>query len=155
MDTAPTLTTGSASAITTTTATVAGQINIAGCGMTAYGIEYSTSMGFTPGTGPPVASTNLSGIDYSSALTALSPCTPYYYRAYSTRASGTTYGSEGSFTTATIGAPTATAGTSVGTAGFTANWGSVSGATGYRLDVYTQTTTPWPAWENQGRWDWW
>jgi hypothetical protein len=141
VDTAPTLTTGSASAITTTTATVAGQINIAGCGMTAYGIEYSTSMGFTPGTGTPVASTNLSGIDYSSALTALSPCTPYYYRAYSTRASGTTYGSEGSFTTATIGAPTATAGTSVGTAGFTANWGSVSGATGYRLDVYTQTTT--------------
>ncbi|MDD3235591.1 MAG: lamin tail domain-containing protein [Candidatus Cloacimonetes bacterium] len=35
---------------------------------------------------------------------------------------------------------TATAATSVATDGFTANWDAVSGATGYRLDVYTKTT---------------
>ncbi len=39
--------------------------------------------------------------------------------------------------TATIGAPTAGAATGVTTTGFTANWGSVTGATGYRLDVST------------------
>lgn len=34
-------------------------------------------------------------------------------------------------------APTATAATGVGSAGFTANWGAVTGATSYRLDVST------------------
>jgi len=36
-------------------------------------------------------------------------------------------------------APTATAATSVTSSGFTANWGAVSGATGYYLDVYSKT----------------
>jgi RHS repeat-associated protein len=36
--------------------------------------------------------------------------------------------------------PTATAATNVTSNGFTANWGSVSGATGYRLDVSTSST---------------
>jgi hypothetical protein len=138
VDSAPTVTTGAASSITTSTATVAGQINDAGCSaVTAYGIEYSTSTGFTPGTGTQEPSTNLSGVNYSSALTGLSSCTNYYYRAYATNSAGTTYGTEGTFTTAAIAAPVATAGTSVTDVDFTANWGVVSGATGYRLDVYT------------------
>ncbi len=37
-------------------------------------------------------------------------------------------------------APTATAASSVTAGGFTANWGSVTGATGYRLDVSTSNT---------------
>src|SRR6266516_771878 len=37
-------------------------------------------------------------------------------------------------------APTATAATSVTTSGFSANWGSASGATGYRLDVSIGST---------------
>ena len=36
-------------------------------------------------------------------------------------------------------APVATAATSVSASGFTANWGAVSGATGYKLDVYTKS----------------
>lgn len=36
-------------------------------------------------------------------------------------------------------APTASSATSVANTSFTANWGSVSGATGYYLDVYTKT----------------
>lgn len=40
----------------------------------------------------------------------------------------------------TIGAPTATAATYVTDSSFTANWDSVSGATGYRLDVSTSIT---------------
>ncbi len=37
-------------------------------------------------------------------------------------------------------APVATAATNVGNTSFTANWNSVSGATGYYLDVYTKTS---------------
>ncbi|MBK9420561.1 MAG: PKD domain-containing protein [Flavobacteriales bacterium] len=144
VDTAPIVTTGTASAITTSSATVAGTINTTGiCGtVTAYGIEYSTTLGFTNGTGTAVPSTNLIGTAFSSALSGLAPCTVYYTHAYATRASGTTYGMQGSFTTAysPVAAPVATIGTSVGTSGFTANWGAVAGATGYRLDVSTSAT---------------
>lgn len=40
---------------------------------------------------------------------------------------------------AAIDAPVATAGTAVGGDSFTANWGAVTGATGYYLDVYTES----------------
>jgi hypothetical protein len=100
VNTAPAVTSGAASAITQTTATVAGTIPSAGCTVvTAYGIEFSTTNGFPSGTGTAVASTNLSGINFSSALTGLAPSTTYYYHAYATNGGGTTYGSQGSFTT--------------------------------------------------------
>lgn len=97
----PTVVTGAASAITQTTATAAGSISATGCSaVTAYGIEYSTTNGFPLGTGTQVASTNLSGGNFSSALTGLTPSTTYYYRAYATNAGGTAYGAQLSFTTA-------------------------------------------------------
>ncbi|WP_146185900.1 T9SS type A sorting domain-containing protein [Flavobacterium album] len=43
----------------------------------------------------------------------------------------------GTVTQAQPDAPVATAATAIGAAGFTANWNSVTGATGYRLDVAT------------------
>ena len=102
VNTAPSVTSGVASAITQTTATVSGTIPANGCtAVTAYGIEFSTISGFPNGTGTAVASTNLSGINFSSALTGLTPSTTYYYHAYATNAGGTTYGTQGSFTTAT------------------------------------------------------
>ncbi|MBK6380321.1 MAG: fibronectin type III domain-containing protein [Chitinophagaceae bacterium] len=67
--------------------------------VTAYGIEYSTTNGFPNGTGTAIASTNLTGVNFSSALTGLAPSTTYYYHAYATNAGGTTYGTLGSFTT--------------------------------------------------------
>ncbi|MBL7701099.1 MAG: hypothetical protein JNM14_02520 [Ferruginibacter sp.] len=101
VNTAPSVTSGAASAITQTTATVAGTIPSIGCtAITAYGIEFSTTNGFPNGTGTAVASTNLSGVNFSSALTGLAPSTVYYYHAYATNAGGTTYGAQGSFTTA-------------------------------------------------------
>lgn len=100
VNTAPSVTSGVASAITQTTATVAGTIPSIGCSaITAYGIEFSTTNGFPNGTGTAVVSTNLSGINFSSALTGLAPSTTYYYHAYATNAGGTTYGTQGSFTT--------------------------------------------------------
>jgi hypothetical protein len=42
----------------------------------------------------------------------------------------------------TPSAPTATAGTAIDGASFTANWNSVAGATGYYVDVYTSNPSP-------------
>lgn len=102
VNTAPSVTSGAASAITQTTATVAGSITATGCSaVTAYGIEYSTTAGFANGTGTAVASTNLAAGNFSSDLAALATGTTYYYHAYATNAGGTSYGAEQSFTTAT------------------------------------------------------
>jgi hypothetical protein len=102
INTAPSVTSGAASAITQTTATVAGSITATGCSaVTAYGIEYSTTAGFANGTGTAVASTNLAAGNFSSDLAALATGTTYYYHAYATNAGGTSYGAEQSFTTAT------------------------------------------------------
>ena len=101
VNTAPSVTSGAASAITQTTATVAGTIPSTGCtAVMAYGVEFSTINGFPNGTGTAVASTNLSGVNFTSAVTGLVTGTTYYYRAYATNAGGTTYGTQGSFTTA-------------------------------------------------------
>ena len=102
VNTMPTVTTGGASAITQTTATCAGTITDIGCtAITAYGIEYSTINGFPNGSGTPVASSNLSGGNFSSNLAGLTSSTVYYYHAYATNAAGTAYGSQQTFTTAT------------------------------------------------------
>lgn len=98
-DNPPTVTTGVASSITTTTATLAGNIGSIGCSpVTAYGVEYSLVNGFVNGT--VVASTNLAAGDFTSALTALVPSTTYYYKAFATNTGGTSYGVQQSFTTA-------------------------------------------------------
>lgn len=100
VNTAATVTSGAASAITQTSASVAATIPSTGCSaVTAYGIEYSTTNGFPNGSGTAVASSNLSGVNFSSALAGLTPSTTYYYHAYATNAGGTSYGTQGSFTT--------------------------------------------------------
>ncbi len=101
VNTAPSVTSGSASAITQTTATVAGTIPATGCtAVTAYGIEFSLTNGFPNGNGTAVVATNLSGVNFSSALTGLTLSTTYFYHAYATNAGGTAYGAQVSFTTA-------------------------------------------------------
>ncbi|NOT51007.1 MAG: fibronectin type III domain-containing protein [Chitinophagaceae bacterium] len=100
VNTAPSVTTGAASAITQTTATAAGTITATGCtSVTAYGIEYSLTNGFANGTGTQVVSSNLSGGNFTSNLTGLTSNTTYYYKAYATNGGGTTWGAQQSFTT--------------------------------------------------------
>ncbi len=102
VNTIPSLTTGSATTITQVSATLAGTITATGCTpVTVYGIEYSTTSGFPNGSGIQVASTNISGGNYTSALAGLTSGTTFYYKAYATNAGGTGYGTEQSFTTAT------------------------------------------------------
>src|SRR5437868_14978816 len=100
----PTLTTGAASLITATSATLAGTINATGCtAVSAYGVEYSTTNGFPNGTGTPVPASNLAGGNFSSPVSGLTPATTYYYHAYATNGAGTGYGAQQQFTTATPG----------------------------------------------------
>lgn len=100
INTAPSVTTGAASSITTTGATLAGSITATGCtAVTVYGIEYSTINGFANGSGTQAASTNLNAGSYTSTISGLTPATTYYYKAYATNSGGTTYGTQQSFTT--------------------------------------------------------
>lgn len=106
VNTTASVTTGAASAITQTTATTAGSIPANGCSnVTVYGIEYSSTNNFPTGTGTQVASMNIAGGNFTTALAGLTPSTTYYYRAYATNAGGTAYGTQMSFTTT---APTLT-----------------------------------------------
>ncbi len=99
VNTPATATSGSSSSITASTATVAG-VFFANCQtITAYGIEYSTTNGFTNGSGTQVSSTNQSAGSFTSNLTGLSQVTTYYYKAYVTYGSTTIYGTQSSFTT--------------------------------------------------------
>ena len=90
VNTLATVTTGAASAITFTTATLAGSITASGCSpVSSYGIEYSTTNGFTLGT---VAnSTNLSGGNFTVNVTGLTPATRYYYKAFAINAGGSVW----------------------------------------------------------------
>ncbi len=100
------LTTDATSDVKSTTATCGGNISSdGGYSITARGVCWST----TPN--PTIyndKTTNGSGTgSFSSSLTGLSPSTSYYVRAYATNSSGTSYGSNVSFTTTayTVGDP--------------------------------------------------
>ncbi|QKG79727.1 M6 family metalloprotease domain-containing protein [Tenuifilum thalassicum] len=94
----PTVTTGSVSNVTSSSATVSGNVTSnGGASVTARGICYSTSQNPTISNSK-VASGSGTG-SFSATLTGLSPNTTYYARAYATNAQGTSYGSQVSFTT--------------------------------------------------------
>ena len=92
------VTTGGSSAITSTSATVAGTITTPGCSaVTAYGIEYSLTSGFVNGAGTQVPASNLNAGNFSVGLTGLTPNTRIYYKAYVTDGSGTVWGAQQAF----------------------------------------------------------
>ena len=145
----PSVSTGSSGDITTSTATLAGTITDVGCSsITTYGIEYSTTNNFTNGSGKKSTSKNLANSIFTSIISNLSPGTKYYYHAYATNGSGTSYGNQQSFTTDTVATSpidtthidltiTALPATDTTTTSFTAKWTSVKDATRYYLDVST------------------
>ncbi len=87
-----------------------------------------------------MAGTDLGGGTWESDLSGLTPCTPYYVRAYATNNAGDAYGAEVSFSTGAPDAPVALAADDVALTSFTANWQTVPGATGYVVDVSTDAT---------------
>lgn len=101
----PTVTTVSATNITTNSATLNGNVNSNG-GATV------TSRGFVYGTNPSNLSQNVqsgSGIgSYNKSVTGLAAGTTYYFKAYATNSVGTAYGEVKQFTTENSGATTGT-----------------------------------------------
>lgn len=94
----PSVTTANASGITATSAVAGGTVNDdGGFAVTARGVCYSTSPNPTV-SGLHTTDGNGTG-SFVSHLTALSPGTTYYYRAYAINANGTVYGEERSFVT--------------------------------------------------------
>ena len=87
------------------------------------------------------------GASTSFTQTGLTANTQYYYFIFSynntTCAGGPAYFTSGilqNTSTTCLAAPTASAGSSIGSSSFTANWAAVTGATGYILDVATNNT---------------
>ena len=102
----PTVTAGSNSSVTATTATVScssgiSSLGSAGCSISSYGFVLNT-------TGTPTISDTkhqvgttytTTGTSFSKDLTGLSAETTYYVRPYATNGNGTAYGTQTSFTT--------------------------------------------------------
>ncbi len=109
---APTVTTGSSSAITTTTATLAGNITVTGGeNSTTRGVEYGLTTGYGTTSS---ASGSFSTGAYTTDITGLTCGTTYHYRAYSTNTAGTGTGSDDTFTTSTCPVVASTNNTSSG-----------------------------------------
>lgn len=130
INTAPSISTVTASSINTSSASSGGNTITAGCAnITAKGVVWGTSPNPTM---PSANSTdNGSGTsDFTSSITGLSANTTYYYRAYATSSAGTSYGSNLSFTTLKV-APTTQATnisfSSVATTSLTASWTNGNG----------------------------
>ncbi len=111
----------------------------ASSGATGYYMDVSTSSTFSNFVFNNYDVGNFTGI----TVTPLSAGTTYYYRIRAYNGSGTS-GNSNTITVTTSGsapaAPVATAATSVTSSSFLANWGAVSGATGYYMDVSTSST---------------
>ena len=103
----PTVTTGSVSLITTTTASCEGYVTSdGGSDITERGVCYGTSQNPTVA-GSKVTATGTTG-NYTCSLTGLTAGTTYYVRAYATNSVGTAYGTVKTFTTEMCSLPTLT-----------------------------------------------
>jgi phosphodiesterase/alkaline phosphatase D-like protein len=121
---APGATTGAASAIADTGATVAGTVNPQGQS-TGYEFQYGTTTAYGQHSDASSAGSGSADVPVSATLTGLTPGTTYHYRVIATNGSGTTVGSDQTFTT-TGSAPPPSPRASVTTGGATP---STSGAT--------------------------
>jgi hypothetical protein len=102
----PTATTGAASAVTATAATLNGTVS-ANKESTTYRFEYGTTTAYGSQTPAGTASGNASRA-VSASITGLAPSTTYHFRLVATNASGTATGADAQFTTPPAGAAAVT-----------------------------------------------
>ncbi len=120
---APTITTPTQTSITTTGATLGGNITSdGGSAITGRGVCYSTSANPTT---PCTTTTGTTGV-FTVSATGLTGNTTYNYRAYAINAIGTIYTTNTTFLTMP-GAPGTPTYTSVTSTGMTANWTAPTG----------------------------
>ena len=108
-------------------------------GATGYRLDVSTSNTFATYVYQDLDVLNVT----SYPVTGLNPNTTYYYRVRAYNGCGTSSNSSAKNVKTlpcTPAAPRVQSATNVAFSSFTANWSSVSGATGYRLDVSTDKT---------------
>jgi hypothetical protein len=134
---APVATTGTATAITGTTATLGGTVNpegadthvwfLYGTSSTLSGATQTTSVDLGSGSTATAASTNLTG---------LTAGTKYYFEVVAQNATGTTDGTIGNFTTSAATAPVATTGTATAIATTSATLGGTVNPEGADTHVW-------------------
>ena len=105
----PAVTTGTASAIGSITATIRGTINPNG-DSTIVRFEYGPTADYGITTGTLAIGSGTAVVTSTSSMTALQPNTTYHYRAKATNLGGTSYGLDQTFTTLPL-APIVTSGT--------------------------------------------
>ncbi len=98
---APTVTASAASSISTTGATLTGNVTAnSGRDVTERGFFYSTTNGFVDGAGTKISATGTFGTgEFTQSPSGLTASTTYYYKAFATTAAGTSYTAQQSFTT--------------------------------------------------------
>ena len=94
----PTVVTGASSNVTSSGATVAGTVNPNGQS-TTYQFDYGTTSSYGSHTTSTSAGSGTSAVNESANLTGLSPSTTYHYRIEATNNTGTSYGTDQTFTT--------------------------------------------------------
>jgi hypothetical protein len=106
---APTVTTGTASAVTAASATVGGMVNPNGR-RTTYHFDYGTTTAYGSLAPSPdaVAGSDRTAHAVSVSLTGLLPGTTYHFRIVGTNSRGTAAGADATFTTAPASPPAGT-----------------------------------------------
>lgn len=134
----PTVTTESTTNISYHAAHCLGNVtDDGGAAVTARGACWSTS---TNPTLSDASSTNGGGTgSYTADVTGLTPSTRYYVCAFAVNGAGASYGDVLSFDTEALPAPAVLPADLISEDGFEANWSGVDGATGYELDVSTDS----------------
>jgi hypothetical protein len=132
----PTVATNAATAITSTGATLNGTLNAQNNSI-AINFEYGLTSGYgSTVSATPASASGVSNTAASATLSGLAPATIYHFRVNAVDGAIITSGTDLQLLTRPA-PPVATTATDIATTGFSANWGTVSGATSYFLTVAT------------------
>jgi len=94
----PKVSTGSATSVTSTSATLNGTVNPNGASTTYY-FQYGTTTSYGSNTSSTSAGSGSSGVSASASVSGLSSNTTYHYRLVASNSAGTSYGGDRTFTT--------------------------------------------------------
>jgi hypothetical protein len=147
-DPPPALTAGTATETLYNGATISSTVNPNGLATTCY-VQYGTSSGYGSSTVGQSVGSGTGGIPVSVTITGLSSATTYHYRIVTSNSSGTSYGSDQTFTT-TQALGFATTNAQIGSSGTGAQV-RIQGFSGYGYQLqYTGSLSTATVWQNIG-----